>query len=366
MKVLVLNAGSSSLKYKLFEAGEALAGGIIEAIGETSAYPTHEAALQAVCQQIDLRGIAAVGHRVVHGGTVFFRPTEITAANLSQLKALSPLAPLHNPANILGIEVAQKLLPKARHIAVFDTAFHHDLPAEAYTYALDPELAARLQIRRYGFHGISHQYVSQQAYACLGLAPEQGDVITLHLGNGASACAIRQGRSIETSMGMTPLEGLVMGTRSGDLDPALALILAKHLGSLEAADTLLNKKSGLKGLCAENDLRKIEARAQEGDASAQLALEVMVHRLVKYIGSYYALLPQLKALVFTGGIGENSKWVRQAVLSRLSHLGIEFDPAQNEQKYTHHLCLTRPQSRITVYAIRTEEELAIAGAIECL
>ncbi len=363
MNILVLNAGSSSLKYKLFADEKEIAGGSIETIGECIAYPSHEAALNAVCKQLNLSHIDAVGHRVVHGGVAFFKPTEMDDAALQALKDISFLAPLHNPANIMGIELARQLLPHSRHVAVFDTAFHHTLPEPAYTYALDRELMNTLQIRRYGFHGISHEYVSREACKILNSLPEETNLISLHLGNGASACAIQEGRSIDISMGMTPLEGLVMGTRSGDLDPAIALLLAKHLGGIDAVDAFLNKKSGLKGLCGDNDLRTIEARARKNDPSAQLALDIMVHRLLKYIGSYYALLPNLKAMIFTGGIGENSQWVRGAVLSRLRHLGIEFDSAQNGLSYERDLRLTTPKSPVAVFAIRTNEELLIAQSV---
>lgn len=358
MKILILNVGSSSLKYKLFDQGQELAGGLVEATGEQ--------ALMEVCQKINLEGIQAVGHRVVHGGTLFYKPTEMNDANLAALKEISYLAPLHNPVNIAGIEIAQRLLPSARHFAIFDTAFHHSLPESAYTYALDKNLAQALQIRRYGFHGISHEYVSREACKILDSAIETTELISLHLGNGASACAIQNGESIDTSMGMTPLEGLVMGTRSGDIDPALSLIIAKYLGSAEAADAFLNKNSGLKGLCGENDLRVIEARAGAGDDAATLALDVMVHRLLKYVGAYAALLPNLKAIIFTGGIGENSKFVRQAVLSRLQHFGIDFDAEQNVQSYKSHLRLTSFNSRIQAFAIRTNEEFSMAQQINAI
>ena len=366
MNILILNAGSSSLKYKLFHNLDDASGGLIEGIGETKKNPNHEQALLQVCQAINTKDIDVVGHRVVHGGTLFFKPTEINDANLAALKTLSYLAPLHNPANLMGIEIARQLLPHARHIAIFDTAFHHSLSETAYTYALDHDMMTELQIRRYGFHGISHQYISQQACKILAKPIENTELISLHLGNGASACAIQQGHSIDTSMGMTPLEGLVMGTRSGDLDPAIVLLLVKQLGSIEAVDTLLNKKCGLKGLCGDNDLRVIEARAKEQDPLALLALDIMIHRLVKYIGSYMALLPNLNAIIFTGGIGENSQYVRAAVLSRLAHLGIAFDSTQNKTPYKDHLHLTTVDSRIHAFAIRTNEELCMAEQISAL
>ncbi len=363
MKILILNAGSSSLKYKLFANNQEIAGGIVEAIGESGACANHEQALIQACQNIDVNGIEVVGHRVVHGGTLFYLPTEINDTNFVALKEISHLAPLHNPVNILGIETARKLLPNAKHFAVFDTAFHHTLPEAAYTYALNQGIAQELQIRRYGFHGISHEYVSRQACKILASVIDKTELITLHLGNGASITAIQNGHSIETSMGMTPLEGLVMGTRSGDVDPAVVLILAKYLGSNKAADDFLNKNSGLKGICGDNDLRIIEKRAQQGDVLAKLALEIMVHRLVKYIGAYVALLPNLKALVFTGGVGENSQWVRQMILTRLKHFGIDFDSMRNKQNYQQHLLLTQPRSKIHALAIRTNEELAMAQQI---
>lgn len=365
-RVLILNAGSSSLKYKLFENRQEIMGGLIEGIGETAGDPNHEQALMTVCQSVNVVDIAWVGHRVVHGGTLFLEPTEIDDRNFAALQNIAHLAPLHNPANILGIDIARKLLPKARHIALFDTAFHHSLPEVAYSYALDRDITQALHIRRYGFHGISHQYVSREVCHLLKSPVEGTELITLHLGNGASACAIRNGCSIDTSMGMTPLEGLVMGTRSGDIDPAVSLMLVKHLGSVEAVHALLNKQSGLKGICGDNDLRTIEARAKANDPMAQLAFDIMIYRLVKYIGSYMALLPDLKALVFTGGIGENSVWVRQAVLSQLLHLGVIGDETQNTQSYKQHLRLTRADSRIQAFAIRTNEELCMVEQIEAL
>ncbi len=366
MKILIINAGSSSLKYKLFYKEQELASGLIEEIGAPGKMATQAEALQHVCDTLDLSGVEAVGHRVVHGGTLFVSPTLINDDNFMALKKLSPLAPLHNPANIAGIETARRLLPQAKHIAIFDTAFHHKLPTAAHTYAIDRNMAETLHIRRYGFHGISHQYVTERACQLLASSIESTELITLHLGNGASVSAVQNGHSIDTSMGMTPLEGLVMGTRSGDIDPAITLILAKHFGSIEAADTYLNKQSGLKGLCGDNDCRKIEARHQAGDAAASLALEVMVHRLVKYIGAYMALLPKLKAIIFTGGIGENSQWIRHAVLSKLAHCGLHLDKTHNTKPYADHLQLTSDQSRVQAFAIRTNEELLMAQQILAL
>lgn len=366
MKILIINAGSSSLKYKLFQEEQVLASGLIEEIGTSGKMATQAEALRHVCETLNLSGIEAVGHRVVHGATLFVSPTLINDDNFRALKKLSPLAPLHNPANIAGIETARRLLPHARHIAIFDTAFHHQLPEAAYTYAIDRHLAETLHIRRYGFHGISHQYVTERACEILESPLDETELITLHLGNGASISAIQNGHSIETSMGMTPLEGLVMGTRSGDIDPAVTLILAQHFGSIETANAYLNKQSGLKGLCGDNDCRQIEARHHAGDSDASLALNIMVHRLLKYIGAYMALLPALKALIFTGGIGENSTWIRQAVLSRLTHCGVVLDEARNQASYTDHLQLTTNQSKLQAFAIRTNEELLMAKQILAL
>ena len=322
MSILVLNAGSSSLKYKLFDIAtlQSRFEGAIEDIcegGYTAAFEEMEVALagQGVTS---LSQLDAIGHRVVHGGERFVVSTVIDEEVIAAIEALIPLAPLHNPANLEGIRTARAHASDVRQVAVFDTAFHQTLPPEAYRYALPTTLYEEAGIRRYGFHGTSHAYVARAAAQQLGLAPEAANIITLHLGNGASACAIRNGQSIETSMGMTPMEGLVMGSRSGDIDPGILLYLAREKGyDFEQIDRLLNRESGLQGLCGEHDLRPIHARIAGGDTEAILALDIFIHRVRKYIGAYVAVLGRVDALVFTGGIGENDVVAREAILRDL-------------------------------------------------
>src|SRR6202789_1057865 len=338
--VLVLNAGSSSLKYQLIEpdSSKSLADGVVEQIGESSSpVADHAAALQVAFEKlseggIDLKacGLAAVGHRVVHGGAIFYRPTLVDDTVIAELKQLSMLAPLHNPPAVEGIEVARKMLPDVPHIAVFDTAFFHDLPAAAATYAIDRELAERWQIRRYGFHGTSHRYVSEQAAAFLDRPVQELNQIVLHLGNGASASAIAGGRPVDTSMGLTPLEGLVMGTRSGDVDASIVGYLHREADmSVDEIESMLNKQSGLVGLAGERDFRRLRERIESGDSSAQLAYDVFIHRLRKYIGAYVAILGRTDAVTFTAGVGENAGAVRRDALSGLAGLGIEIDEKRN-------------------------------------
>ncbi|SFV59892.1 Acetate kinase [hydrothermal vent metagenome] len=314
MKIAVINAGSSSLKCKLFvmPAGELLAEKEIQKIGEsTSAISSHAEAFEAL--GIDFSEVDVVGHRVVHGGEKLQQSVLIDAAVIETIKMLIPLAPLHNPANLQGIEALQKKLPKMPQIAVFDTAFHATMPKEAYIYALPYKLYEEHALRRYGFHGTSHSYLTKEAAKILGKSVESVNLITLHLGNGASACAVKNGKSIDTSMGFTPLEGLVMGTRSGDIDPEIVLFLQRELGmNAEEVDIMLNKASGLKGICDANDLREILLRE---DDKAKLAVAVMVRRIQKYIGSYMVLLENVDAIVFSGGIGEHSASVREQVMN---------------------------------------------------
>ena len=313
MKIAVLNSGSSSLKYKLYEmpAGRVLESKIVEHIGEeNSPIQTHEEALAHLA--IDYNTLDAIGHRVVHGGEKFSCATLVDASILAQLECLTPLAPLHNPANIQGIRVAQENASDLAQIAVFDTAFHATMPKEAFLYALPLEMYEKYHIRRYGFHGSSHAFVTQEAAKLLHKDVDKINLITLHLGNGASACAVKNGKSIDTSMGFTPLEGLVMGSRSGDIDPAIVLYMQRELKlSIDEVDTLLNKKSGLVGLCQTNDVRNI---LQNRDEESMLALKIMIRRLQKYIGAYMALLGRVDAVIFTGGIGENSEYIRDAVM----------------------------------------------------
>jgi acetate kinase len=373
--VLVINSGSSSLKYQLVEpdSGQSLADGIVERIGEpSSAVADHAAALRMVFDQlseagIDLKtcGLAAVGHRVVHGGATFYQPTLIDDAMIVELKQVSELAPLHNPPAVQGIEVARKMLPDVPHVAVFDTAFFHDLPAPAATYAIDRELAHKWQIRRYGFHGTSHQYVSEQAAAFLGRPLEGLNQIVLHLGNGASASAIAAGRPVDTSMGLTPLEGLVMGTRSGDIDPGVIGYLCRVAEmSVDDVESTLNHQSGMLGLAGERDFRRLHEMIESGDSAAQLAYDVFVHRLRKYVGAYLAVLGRTDVVTFTAGIGEHVAAVRRDALSGLAALGIEIDEKRNTQSANDARRISTDTSPIAVLVIPTNEELAIAR--DCL
>ena len=370
--VLVLNSGSSSLKYSVIEpdSGALVADGIVERIGEDSGVADHAAALQVAFDaladeghELDDLGLAAVGHRVVHGGPDLYRPTVIDDALIARLEELSPLAPLHNPPAILGIEVARRALPDVPHIAVFDTAFFHDLPPAAATYAIDHEIATKWHIRRYGFHGTSHQYVSEEAAAFLGAPLESLSQIVLHLGNGASASAIVGGRPVETSMGLTPMEGLVMGTRSGDIDPGVITYLWREAGmSVEDIETMLNRRSGVRGLGGEIDFRTLRRRIESGDAAAQLAYDVYIHRLRKYIGAYMAVLGTVGVITFTAGVGENDAAVRRDALSGLAAFGLELDEHLNDSPARGPRRISADGSPTTVLVIPTNEELAIARA----
>ena len=370
--VLVLNSGSSSLKYSLVQpdTGVSLVDGIVERIGVDGGVADHEAALRAAFevlapggQKMEDLGLVAVGHRVVHGGPDLYRPTIVDDALLDQLRDLAPLAPLHNPPAVLGIEVARKVLPDLPHVAVFDTAFFHRLPAAAATYAIDRDVAARWKIRRYGFHGTSHRYVSEQVAQFLGSPPESLNQIVLHLGNGASASAISGGRPIDTSMGLTPLEGLVMGSRSGDIDAGIIGYLWRTGGmGVDEIETMLNRHSGMLGLSGESDFRTLHASIAAGDEAAQLAYDVYIHRLRKYIGAYLAVLGRTDAITFTAGVGENDAQVRFDSLSGMESLGIELDDTLNVSADRGPRRISAITSRITVLVIPTDEELAIARA----
>jgi acetate kinase len=368
--VLVLNAGSSSLKYQLLvpESGDVRAGGVVERIGESgSDVADHAAALESMRERLRGDGVdlddvelRAVGHRVVHGGPDFSEPVVIDDKVLDRIRDLSSLAPLHNPAAITGIEAARERFD-VPHVAVFDTAFFSSLPPEASTYALPRDLAERHAIRRYGFHGTSHEYVSQAVADLLGRPVDELRQVVLHLGNGCSASAVRGGRPVDTSMGLTPLQGLVMGTRSGDVDPGLHAYLAREAGlSLDEIDTLLNKKSGVLGLSGVNDFRQLEDRLDAGDDAARLAFDVVVHRLKHYVGAYLAILGGLDVLVFTAGIGENSATLRAAVTDGLGELGITLDRARNAARSKQARIISPDGSRVVVAVVPTNEELAIA------
>jgi acetate kinase len=369
--VLVINSGSSSLKYKLVEpeSGSTHAGGIIQEIGEPSSrVGDHEEALRLAFEElaetgIDLKscGLLAVGHRVVHGGRDFYRPTLLDDARIVELEKLSELAPLHNPAAVQGIKVARKLLPDVAHVAVFDTAFFHDLPAASATYAIDRALAQRWKIRRYGFHGTSHRYVSEQTAAFLGRPLERLNQIVLHLGNGDSASAIAAGRPVDTSMGLTPLEGLVMGTRSGDIDPGVISYLWRTAKmSVEEIESMLNHRSGVWGLAGERDFRRLQLMIDSGDQAAQLAYDVFIHRLRKYIGGYLAVLRHTDVITFTAGIGENAPGVRRDAVAGMGELGVLLDEEHNLSPDAAARRISQDDSPITVLVVPTNEELAIA------
>ncbi|MDE0546030.1 acetate/propionate family kinase [Microbacterium sp. C7(2022)] len=397
--VLVVNSGSSSFKYQLIDMASerTLASGLVERIGEAvgkathtvypaasleGAMPTvvdathhnerpipdHTAGFRAMIEafseygpSLDDLAPVAVGHRVVHGGARFFAPTLITPLVEINIDELSVLAPLHNPANLAGIVAAKKTFPSVPHVAVFDTAFHQTLPPSAYTYAIDAELAASHRIRRYGFHGTSHKFVSEAAAAFVGRDLTELKQIVFHLGNGASVTAIDGGRSVDTSMGLTPLEGLVMGTRSGDIDPAVLFHLARRASmSIDDLDALLNKRSGLLGLSGHSDQRDLQAAIAAGDDQAALAFDVYLHRLRGYAGAYLAQLGGADVIAFTAGVGENSAAVRAGALATLGFAGIEIDPERNQAPGRGIRVISTDASTVTVLVVPTDEELEIA------
>ena len=370
-QIFVVNSGSSSIKYQLVdvETEEVALSGLIERIGEPgSSVADHEDGMRQVLDRLGLaEQIVAVGHRVVHGGSIFDRATLVTAEVEGQIDELSALAPLHNPANLQGIRAARRALPHVPHVAVFDTAFHQTLPAAAYTYAIDAELAEKHRVRRYGFHGTSHKYVSEQAAIFLDRPLSELKTIVLHLGNGASVAAIDGGVSVETSMGMTPLEGLVMGTRSGDVDPAVLIHLHRQAGlDFDELDTLLNRRSGLLGLTGSGDMRDVQDAASRGDSTAEAALAVYRHRVRRYIGAYIAHLGGLDALVFTAGVGENNVLLRRRTLAGLEFLGIAIDQDRNELVSKKARFISPDGSPVAVLVIPTNEELEIARQVEAL
>jgi len=362
--VFVLNTGSSSVKYRVVdpESGAVSASGIVDRIGEPgSDTADHRAAISGILDQLDRSAIDAVGHRIVHGGSRFVRATLIDDEVERGIEQLAPLAPLHNPPGLLGIRAARSALPELPQVAVFDTAFHASMPEAARRYAIDAGVADEYGVLRYGFHGTSYRIVSERAAEFLGRPLDELRMIVLHLGNGASAAAIAGGRSVDTSMGMTPLEGLVMGTRSGDIDPAVLLYLQRTAGmTVDQVDELLNRRSGVLGLSGRSDMREVVAGAVRGDASARLALDVYAHRLRHYIGAYLAVLGGADALVFTAGVGENSEAVRAAALEGLGGLGLELDAAANSQPGSGPRRISPAGARIGVLVIPTDEELQIA------
>ncbi|MFA5292376.1 MAG: acetate kinase [Phycisphaerae bacterium] len=388
MKILVINAGSSSIKYQLFEmpSETVLAKGILEKIGEETSQLTHEfdskkfknqakakdhaAGMQLILETLvnsqigvikDISEIHAVGHRVVHGGEEFTDSVIINDNVIASIEKFADLAPLHNPPNLTGIKAAQKVLPDVAQVACFDTAFHTSIPKTAYIYALPYDIYEKFRVRRYGFHGTSHKYVAGRAAAMMGKKLDEVNIITCHLGNGCSMTAVKAGKSIDTSMGLTPLEGLVMGTRSGDFDPAILFYLAEKGYSVEALNNMCNKQSGLLGISGvSNDMRNLLAQADAGNEKAKLAFDIFCYRIKKYIGSYTAALGKLDAIVFTGGIGENGAKAREQACSGLDQIGVKIDHAENQKTIRFEGLITSADSRVKVFVIPTNEELAIA------
>ena len=383
--ILVLNCGSSSIKYQVIDVDDEsrLATGLVQKIGlpDSSLDHTtdgethridrmvanHQQALELIVSAFGMYGpplaeVVAVGHRAVHGGEAFRQPVRIDADVIEKLVELSPLAPLHNPPAIAGIEAAMAALPDVPHVAIFDTAFFSTLPAEAYTYAIDAQIAKTYSIRKYGFHGTSHKYVSERVAELLDRPYDEVDQIVCHLGNGASISAIRGGVAVDTSMGLTPLQGLVMGTRSGDVDPGLHAYLAREANmSVAEIDRMLNSRSGISGLTGgTSDFRDLADRIEAGDAAAKLAYDVYIHRLVSYIGSYLAILGGVDAITFTAGVGENDDAVRESVCDRLAPLGFLLDDEANKIRSKEPRRISQPDSPIQILVVPTNEELAMA------
>lgn len=388
MNVLVINCGSSSLKFQLINSDteEVLAKGLCERIGidgrltyqpaggekttEDLAMPTHTEAIQFVINALtdsergvvgSLEEIGAVGHRLVHGGEKFASSAVITDEMLKTVEECNDLAPLHNPANLIGVDACKKLMPNTPMVGVFDTAFHQTMPEKAYMYGLPYEYYDKYKVRRYGFHGTSHSFVSKRTAEILGASYDNLKTIVCHLGNGASICAVKNGKSVDTSMGLTPLEGLVMGTRSGDIDPAILEFLAKKEDmDIVELMTMLNKKSGVQGMSGlSSDFRDLTAGAAEGNKRAQIAIDVFAYRVAKYVGSYVAAMNGVDAIAFTAGIGENVSVVRTKVCEYLGYLGVTIDEEANAVR-GEEIMISTPDSKVKVLVVPTNEELAIA------
>lgn len=385
--VLVINCGSSSVKFSVLDASscDALMTGIADGIntekafisvngGEPArlAHQDYEGALAAIALELEKRNlmssVALIGHRIAHGGNLFSESTLITEEAIAQIRQVSPLAPLHNYANLSGVEAAERLFPGVQQVAVFDTSFHQTLPPQAYLYGLPYRYFEELGVRRYGFHGTSHDYVTGEAARFLGVERDSFDAVVAHLGNGASATAIRDGASYDTSMGYTPLAGLIMGTRTGDLDPSIVTALLERYPDLDAQrlDQIMNKESGLKALAGHSDMRTVDERAQAGDQRAELALEMTAYRLAKYIGGYHVAVGGAQALIFTAGIGENSAGFRQRVVDKLGALGAELDPEANAVRGDEVRRISTPESHLEILVVPTDEERAIAEATAAL
>ena len=390
MKILVINCGSSSIKYLLHDAegDRPLARGIVARIGEKESFirhsargkeleeevfiPSHREGIELIVRLLadpiygvirDLSEICAVGHRTVHGGDIFLESVLITDDVIAKMEECIPLAPLHNPPNLLGIREAQRILPNIPHVAVFDTSFHQTMPPKAYLYALPYEYYETHKIRRYGFHGTSCRYVYQKAAKILGIQPEKKHkMIICHLGNGVTVSAVRDGRSVDTSMGFTPLEGLIMGTRSGDIDAGVIFFLHRHLGlSIDRIDDILNRESGLLGISGvSNDVREITEGAAQGDERCLLALEMYAYRVKKYIGAFSAALGGIDSLVFTAGIGENSCLLRAKICEGLDFLGIKLDENRNQEVIGMDGLISTCNSKVSVLVVPTDEEQMIA------
>ncbi len=355
--ILVINSGSSSLKYQVIDvdSDQSLLSGTVERV------ENHEAAFSQMLEKLNESEISpvALAHRVVHGGDKFSKPAVITRAVEKTIEELIPLAPLHNPGNLAGIQAGERAFPDLKQIAVFDTAFHQSMPESSYRYAIDVDLAKRLGVRKYGFHGSSHSYVSRKAAEFLGIQISDFNAVVLHLGNGASVCAVKSGQSFDTSMGLTPLAGLVMGSRSGDIDPAVIFYLIREGKlSVDEVDELLNKKSGLLGLAGVSDFRDISGKARSGDRAAQLAIAVFIERARQYLGGYLARLGRVDAVIFTGGIGENNPSVREQICADMGELGISLASSSNQEQSRQIRKIS--DGRIAVLVVPTNEELEIA------
>ena len=392
MKILVINCGSSSFKYQVLnmETSTALCSGLVERIGdavgnithkviatdkkftEERPFPNHTAGLEQVMSLLvdkewgviaDLHEIAAVGHRTVQGGEALQESCLVTDEVKKLIIELAPLAPLHNPSNLQGIEVAQKLLPFAPSVAVFDTEFHATMPPKAYRYAIPQKYYDAFKVRRYGFHGTSHRFVAEEAAKLLNKPLDSFNCITCHLGNGCSISAVKNGKCVDTSMGLTPLAGVVMGTRCGDMDPAVLTYIGKAEGkSFDEVDAILNKQSGLKGICGSNDMRDIHAMTAKGDSNARLAVEMFCYSIKKYIGAYFAALGRVDAVIFTAGIGENDNIARAGICEGMGVFGIELDLAKNDKRTPFARIISKEDAKTPVLVVPTNEELAIARA----
>ena len=393
-KILVINCGSSTIKYQLFnmDTKEVLCSGLVEKIGESISrithkkfpdtdkatktvqeeqFPTHAEGMKKAVDMMlhgdtavitDINEIVGVGHRIVHGGS-YFKPMIVTPEVVENLHKVIPLAPLHNPGHLIGIQVAQEIFPDATHVVVFDTAFHQTMPPEAFMYPLPYEIYEKYAVRKYGAHGTSHKYVARKAAELLGKPLDQTNLITCHIGSGSSISAIKNGKCIDTSMGLTPLDGLMMGTRCGSIDPATVGFLMRNAGlDIDAVDKMMTKQSGLLGICDVNDMRDVHAKVAAGDEKAKLALDMLTYRIRGFIGNYFAQLNgNLDALIFTAGVGENDEIVRREVINGLTGLGFKLNEEENNKRPGEYALISAPDSKFKIYVIRTNEELEIAN-----